>query len=144
MPYDRNAAQVELNKLISDVNATLGTQLKFISVDDVVQAVNDPQGTTSSVVEQVDKTPDQQVADVAETISSDPERIAATVKVVEDDLNASPNLQAAFEDANGRISQTDFLRLVSPLVDKLSIPTSSGGTIYDLIAQNLHLLPIRI
>jgi hypothetical protein len=143
MPYDPSTAQVELNKLISDVNATLGTQLKFISVDDVVRAVDDPHGTTSSVVEQVDKTPDQEVANVAEMIISDPQKLAATVRVVEEDLKVSPNLQAAFDDASGRMSLNDLLGLVSPLTDKLSIPTSSGGTIYDLIVQNVHLLPIR-
>ena len=58
MPYDSSAAQVELNKLISDVNATLGTHLNFVSVGDVVRAVDDPRGTTSSVVEQVNRTPD--------------------------------------------------------------------------------------
>jgi hypothetical protein len=143
MPYDPSTAQVELNKLISDVNATLGTQLKFISVDDVVRAVDDPHGTTSSVVEQVDKTPDQEVANVAEMIISDPQKLAATVRVVGEDLKVSPNLQAAFDDASGRMSLNDLLGLVSPLTDKLSIPTSSGGTIYDLIVQNVHLLPIR-
>jgi hypothetical protein len=143
MPYDPSTAQVELNKLISDVNATLGTQLKFISVDDVVRAVDDPHGTTSSVVEQVDKTPDQEVANVAEMIISDPQKLAATVRVVEEDLKVSPNLQAALDDASGRMSLNDLLGLVSPLTDKLSIPTSSGGTIYDLIVQNVHLLPIR-
>jgi hypothetical protein len=143
MPYDPSTAQVELNKLISDVNATLGTQLKFISVDDVVRAVDDPHGTTSSVVEQVDKTPDQEVANVAEMIISDPQKLAATVRVVGEDLKVSPNLQAAFDDASGRMSLNDLLGLVSPLTDKLSIPTSSGGTIYDLFVQNVHLLPIR-
>jgi len=142
MPYDPSAAQIELNKLISDVNATLGTHLKFISVDDVVRAVDDPRGTTSSVVEQVNRTPDPQVADIAQMIASDPQRLAATVKVVEDDIKASPNLKAAFDDIIGKVSLNEFLGLVSPLRDKLSIPVSNGGTIFDLIIPNMHLLPI--
>ena len=78
MPYNPNAAQVELNKLISDVNDTLGTHLNFVSVDDLVRAVDDPRGTTSSVVEQVNKTPDQQIASIAEAVTSDAGRLDAT------------------------------------------------------------------
>jgi hypothetical protein len=143
MPYDPNAAQVELNKLISDVNATLGTHLKFVSVGDVVQAVNDPRGTTSSVVDQVNRTPDQQIASIAEAVTSNPGKLGATVTVVENDLKASPNLTAAFDEARTKISDSDFLKLISPLEPKLSIPVSHGGTVYNLILQNVHLLPIR-
>ena len=143
MPFDPNAAQVELNKLISDVNASLGTQLKFVSVAEVTRATNDPRGATSSVVEQVNRTPDQQIASIAEAVTRDPERLTATVKVIEDDLKVSPNLTAAFDEASGKISENEFLGLVSPLTPKLSIPVSQGGTIFDLIAQNAHLLPVR-
>jgi hypothetical protein len=143
MPYDSSAAQVELNKLISDVNATLGTHLNFVSVGDLVQAVDDPRGTTSSVVEQVNRTPDQQIASIAEAITSDPGKLGATVTVIENDLKASPDLTAAFDEAKTKISDSDFLKLISPLAPKLSIPVSPGGTVFDLVAQNLHLLPIR-
>ena len=143
MPFNPNAAQVELNKLISDVNASLGTQLKFVSVADVTQAANDPRDATTSVVKQVNSTSDQQIASIAEAITSNPNRLAATVTVIENDLKASPNLTAAFDEASTKISDNDFLKLVSPLTDKLSIPVSQGGTIFDLIAQNVHLLPIR-
>jgi len=143
MPFDPNAAQVELNKLISDVNASLGTQLKFVSVAEVTQATNDPRSTTSSLVEQVNRTPDQQIASIAEAVTSDPGRLDATVTIIENDLKASPNLTAAFDEARTKISENDFLKLVSPLTHKLSIPVSQGGTLFDLIAQNAHLLPIR-
>ena len=116
MPYDPNAAQVELNKLISDVNDTLGTHLNFVSVDDLVRAVDDPRGTTSSVVEQVNKTPDQQIASIAEAVTSDPGMLGcATVQVVENDLKASPDLTTAFDEARTKISDSDFLKLISPL-----------------------------
>ena len=143
MPYDPNAAQVELNKLISDVNDTLGTHLNFVSVDDLVRAVDDPRDTTSSIVEQVNRTPDQQIASIAEAATSDPGKLDATIKVIENDLKASPDLTAAFDEARTKISDSDFLKLISPLEPKLSIPVSNGGTIFDLIAQNVHLLPIR-
>jgi hypothetical protein len=143
MPFDPNAAQVELNKLISDVNASLGTQLKFVSVPEVTQATNHPRSTTSSLVEQVNRTPDQQIASIAEAVTSDPGRLDATVTVIENDLKASPNLTAAFDEAKSKISENDLLKLVSPLTHKLSIPVSQGGTLFDLIAQNAHLLPIR-
>jgi GAF domain-containing protein len=143
MAYDPNAAQVELNKLLSDVNTTLGTHLKFVSVDDLVRAVDDPRGTTSSLVEQVDRTPDQQIANIAQMIASDPQKLAATVKVVEDDINASPNLKAAFDEISGKVTPNEMLGLVSPLTDKLSVPVSSGGTLLGLIEQTLPLLPIR-
>ena len=93
MPFDPNAAQVELNKLISDVNASLGTQLKFVSVPEVTQATNDPRSAISSLVEQVNRTPDQQIASTAEAVTSHPGRLDATVTVIENDLKASPNLQ---------------------------------------------------
>jgi hypothetical protein len=143
MPYNSSAAQVELNKLISDVNATLGTHLNFVSVGDVVRAVDDPRGTTSSVVEQVNRTPDQQIASIAEAVTRDPAKLNATVKVVENDLKASPDLTAAFDEVKTKISDSDFLKLISPLAHKLSIPVSHGGTVFDLIVQNVHLLPIR-
>ena len=143
MPYNSSAAQVELNKLISDVNATLGTHLNFVSVGDVVRAVDDPRGTTSSVVEQVNRTPDQQIASIAEAVTSDPAKLNATVQVVENDLKASPDLTAAFDEVKTKISDSDFLKLISPLAHKLSIPVSHGGTVFDLIVQNVHLLPIR-
>jgi hypothetical protein len=143
MPFDPNAAQVELNKLISDVNASLGTQLKFVSVPEVTQATNHPRSTISSLVEQVNRTPDQQIASIAEAVTSDPGRLDATVTVIENDLKASPNLTAAFDEAKSKISENDLLKLVSPLTHKLSIPVSQGGTLFDLIAQNAHLLPIR-
>ena len=143
MPYDSSAAQVELNKLISDVNTTLGTHLNFVSVGDVVRAVDDPRGTTSSVVEQVNRTPDQQIASIAEAVTSDPGKLDATVKVIENDLKASPDLTAAFDEAKTNISDSDFFKLISPLAPKLAIPVSHGGTVFDLIAQNVHLLPIR-
>lgn len=143
MPFDPNAAQVELNKLISDVNASLGTQLKFVSVPEVTQATNDPRSAISSLVEQVNRTPDQQIASTAEAVTSDPGRLDATVTVIENDLKASPNLTAAFDEAKSKISENDLLKLVSPLTHKLSIPVSQGGTLFDLIAQNAHLLPIR-
>src|SRR3954447_11879955 len=109
----------------------------------MVRAVDDPRDTTSSVVEEVNRTPDQQIASIAEAVTSDPGRLDATVTVIENDLKASPNLTAAFDEAKSKISENDLLKLVSPLTHKLSIPVSQGGTLFDLIAQNAHLLPIR-
>ncbi|MFL5283303.1 MAG: hypothetical protein ACJ8AW_20500 [Rhodopila sp.] len=54
-----------------------------------------------------------------------------------------PNLTAAFDEARTKISDSDFLKLILPLKPKLSIPVSHGSTVFDLIAQNAHLLPIR-
>src|SRR5690349_5754389 len=47
----------------------------FVSVGDVVRAVDDPRGTTSSVVEQVNRTPNQQIASIAEAVTSDPGKL---------------------------------------------------------------------
>ena len=143
MPYDPSAAQVELNKLINGINVSLGTQLRFVSVDEVVNAVNDPRAATSSVVSQVNRTPDQQIATIAEAITSDRTKLEATARLVDSDLKASPNLQAAFDDASTRLSSNEFLTLLSPLAPKLSIPTTSGGNIYGLIAENIDILGIH-
>jgi hypothetical protein len=143
MPYDPNLATIEANKLISDVNETAGTQLRFVTAADINRAVADPRGVTSLLVSQINGTPNDQISAAVELVAGNRSNLEATIQTIRTDLDNSPNLKAAFDDASQRVSTNDFIRLVSPLSSKLGLPTSSGATIFNLVTSNLDLIPIK-
>ena len=110
---------------------------------DINRAVTDPRGVTSLLVSQINATPNDQITAAVELVGGNRSNLEATIQTIRTDLDNSPNLKAAFDDASHRLSANDFTRLLSPLSGKLGLPTSSGATIFNVITSNSDLIPFR-